>query len=124
EPPFFTPQNARRLATPRFAALVPLELADIVFAVDLIPAIFAVTSEPFLVFASNAFAILGLRSMYFLLADMIKRFRYLSVGLAAVLAFVGVKMLLIDVYKIPIAVSPAVIIAPLTVSFVWYSRTS
>jgi len=121
---FFTRQNAKRLATPLFAALVAVELADIVFAVDSIPAIFAVTSEPFLVFASNAFAILGLRSMYFLLADMIKRFRYLSVGLAAVLAFVGVKMLLIDVYKIPIAVSLAVIIATLAVSVVVSIRTT
>lgn len=113
---FFTRENAKRVATPLFAALVAVELADIVFAVDSIPAIFAVTSEPFLVFSSNAFAILGLRSMYFLLADMIKRFQYLSVGLAVVLAFVGVKMMLIDVYKIPIALSLGVIVTVLAVS--------
>ena len=107
---FFTKEGVKRVATPLFAALVAVEVADIVFAVDSIPAIFAVTNEPFLVFSSNAFAILGLRSMYFFLADMIQRFHYLSVGLAVVLGFVGVKMLLIDVYKIPIAVSLAVIV--------------
>lgn len=113
---FFTKENGKRLATPLFAALVAVEVADIVFAVDSIPAIFAVTSEPFLVFSSNAFAILGLRSMYFFLADMIKRFHYLSMGLAFVLAFVGIKMLLIDVYKIPIAVSLVVIVTILAVA--------
>ncbi len=115
---FFTVENGKRLATPLFAALVAVEVADIVFAVDSIPAIFAVTDEPFLVFTSNAFAILGLRSMYFFLADMIRRFEYLSVGLAAVLGFVGVKMLLIDFYEIPIAVSLGVIISILAISVV------
>ncbi len=113
---FFTFENGRRLATPLFAALVAVEIADVVFAVDSIPAIFAVTSEPFLVFTSNAFAILGLRSMYFFLADMIRRFEYLSVGLAGVLGFVGVKMLLIDVYKIPTVVSLGVVVGILAVS--------
>ena len=122
---FFTVENGKRLATPLLAALIAVEFADVVFAVDSIPAIFAVTSEPFLVFTSNAFAILGLRSMYFFLADMIKRFEYLSVGLAAVLAFVGAKMLLIDVYKIPIALSLGVIVAILAASvFVSLRKTT
>jgi tellurite resistance protein TerC len=89
--------------------LVLVESTDIVFAVDSIPAIFAVTQEPFLVFTSNAFAILGLRAMYFLLADLMHRFVYLKAGLAAILVFVGVKMLLLDVYKVPIAGSLTVI---------------
>jgi tellurite resistance protein TerC len=113
---FFTVQNGKRVATPLLAALVAVEFADVVFAVDSIPAIFAVTSEPFLVFTSNAFAILGLRSMYFFLAGMIQRFTYLSAGLAAVLAFVGIKMLLIDVYKVPIVVSLGVIVSIIGVS--------
>jgi tellurite resistance protein TerC len=115
---FFTVQNGKRLATPLLAALVAVEFADVVFAVDSIPAIFAVTSEPFLVFTSNAFAILGLRSMYFFLAGLIERFRHLSAGLAAVLAFVGIKMLLIDTYKIPILVSLGVIISIIGVSVI------
>ena len=86
-----------------------METTDLIFAVDSIPAIFAVTQDPFLVFTSNVFAILGLRAMYFLLADLMHRFVYLKVGLAAVLVFVGVKMLLLDVYKIPIALSLSVI---------------
>ncbi|WAC66063.1 TerC family protein [Agrococcus sp. SL85] len=97
------------LATPLLAVLVLVEVTDIVFAVDSIPAIFAVTSEPFLVFTANAFAILGLRAMYFLLADLIHRFVYLKVGLAIVLVWVGVKMALLDVLYIPTLVSLAVV---------------
>jgi tellurite resistance protein TerC len=97
------------LATPLLAVLVLVEVTDIIFAVDSIPAIFAVTSEPFLVFTANAFAILGLRAMYFLLADLIHRFRYLKIGLAFVLVWVGVKMALLDVVKIPTLVSLAVV---------------
>ena len=104
------------LATPLFVVLVLVETTDIVFAVDSIPAIFAVTQEPFLVFTSNAFAILGLRAMYFLLADLMNRFVYLKVGLAGILVFVGAKMLLLDVVKVPIAVSLAVIAAILALS--------
>jgi tellurite resistance protein TerC len=105
------------LATPLLAVLVLVEVTDVVFAVDSIPAIFAVTDEPFLVFTANAFAILGLRAMYFLLADLIHRFVYLKVGLALVLMWVGVKMLLkIDVYYIPTTVSLAVITTILGVS--------
>ncbi|WP_150308648.1 TerC family protein [Planctomonas psychrotolerans] len=106
------------VATPLLAVLVLVEVTDIVFAVDSIPAIFAVTSEPFLVFTANAFAILGLRAMYFLLADLIHRFIYLKVGLSAVLIWVGIKMLLLDVLYIPTTVSLAVVIAILTVSIV------
>ena len=104
------------VATPLFVVLVMVETSDIVFAVDSIPAIFAVTQEPFLVFTSNAFAILGLRAMYFLLADLMHRFVYLKLGLAAILVFVGVKMLLLDVYKVPIGVSLGVIALLITVS--------
>jgi tellurite resistance protein TerC len=93
-----------------------VETTDIIFAVDSIPAIFAVTQEPFLVFTSNAFAILGLRAMYFLLADLIDRFIYLKAGLAAILVFVGIKMLLLDVYKVPIWLSLSVIALCLTVA--------
>ncbi|GMA28910.1 TerC family protein [Arenivirga flava] len=106
------------VATPLLAVLVLVELTDIVFAVDSIPAIFAVTSEPFLVFTANAFAILGLRAMYFLLADLIHRFVYLKVGLSFVLIWVGVKMLLLDVVKIPTTVSLAVVATIIAVSIV------
>lgn len=97
------------VATPLLAVLVVIETTDIIFAVDSIPAIFAITDEPFIVFTSNAFAILGLRALYFLLAGMMDRFTYLKVGLAAVLVFVGAKMLLTDVWKAPIWASLAVI---------------
>jgi tellurite resistance protein TerC len=106
---FFVKESGRRLATPLLAVLVVVETTDIIFAIDSIPAIFAVTTDTFLVFTSNAFAILGLRALYFLLAGMIGRFTYLKVGLAAVLAFVGVKMLISEVYKIPIWLSLTVI---------------
>lgn len=104
------------VATPLLTVLVLVEVTDIVFAVDSIPAIFAVTQEPFLVFTSNAFAILGLRAMYFLLADLMHRFVYLKLGLALVLVWVGIKMLLLDLYKVPTGVSLAVVIALLTVA--------
>lgn len=106
------------VATPLLAVLVLVEITDIVFAVDSIPAIFAVTSEPFLVFTANAFAILGLRAMYFLLADLIHRFVYLKVGLSFVLIWVGIKMLLLDVLYIPTTVSLAVVATIITVSIV------
>ena len=106
------------LATPLLAVLVLVEVTDIVFAVDSIPAIFAVTSEPFLVFTANAFAILGLRAMYFLLADLIHRFVYLKLGLAAVLVWVGIKMLLLDVLYIPTTVSLAVVATIIAASII------
>lgn len=108
---FLVREGGKWVATPLLAVLVLVEVTDIVFAVDSIPAIFAVTQEPFLVFTSNAFAILGLRAMYFLLADLMHRFTYLKLGLALVLVWVGVKMLLLDVYKIPTGLSLAVVAA-------------
>ena len=113
---FWVRQGARWVATPLFVVLVLVEVTDIVFAVDSIPAILAVTQEPFLVFTSNAFAILGLRAMYFLLADLMHRFIYLKVGLAAILVFVGIKMLLLDVAKIPTFASLTVIALCLVVA--------
>ena len=115
---FWTKENGKRVATPLFLVLLLVEFTDLVFAVDSIPAIFAITQDPFLVFTSNAFAILGLRSMYFLLAGIMHRFVYLKYGLAAVLVFVGAKMMLLDVYKIPTAVSLGVVTGLLALSVV------
>ena len=112
----FTKQNGKRLATPLFAVLVLVEATDVIFAVDSVPAVLAVSHEQFIVFSSNAFAILGLRSLYFLLADMHARFSYLQEGLAIILAFVGMKMLIAEWYHIPTALSLAVIAIVLTAS--------
>lgn len=106
---FFIRENSRLAATPLFIVLVFIELTDLVFAVDSIPAIFAVTQDPFLVYTSNVFAILGLRSLYFLLADVVGKFHFLKLGLAAVLGFVGLKMLAVDVFKVPIGISLGII---------------
>ncbi|WP_299951136.1 TerC family protein [uncultured Modestobacter sp.] len=107
----------RLVATPLLAVLVVIEVTDVVFAVDSIPAIFAVTDEPFLVFTANAFAVLGLRAMYFLLADLVHRFVYLKTGLALVLVWVGVKMMLkVDLFYVPTTVSLAVIATIIGVS--------
>ena len=106
---FTVVRNGRRFATPLLLALVAVEVTDVIFAVDSIPAIYAITSDPFIVFTSNIFAILGLRSLYFLLAGYITRFAYLKVGLSVVLVFVGAKMLLMDVYKVPIGASLGII---------------
>jgi len=114
----FTRRSGALLATPLFAVLVLVEATDVVFAVDSVPAILAVSREPFIVFSSNAFAILGLRALYFALAGMAGRFRYLDLGLAAILAFVGVKMLIVQVYHLPIALSLTIIAAILTVAIV------
>jgi tellurite resistance protein TerC len=105
----FTMQNGRRLATPLFSVLLLIEATDVVFAVDSVPAVLAVSHEQFIVFASNAFAIMGLRALYFLIADMHDRFRYLQEGLAVILAFVGVKMLIHEWYAIPTWLSLVVI---------------
>ena len=99
---FFTTLNGRRYATPLFLVLILIETTDLIFAVDSIPAILAITQDQFIVYTSNVFAILGLRSLYFALAGVVHRFWLLSYGLAVVLVFVGIKMLLVDVYKIPI----------------------
>jgi len=104
--------------TPLFLVLVLVELTDLVFAVDSIPAIFAVTDDPFIVFTSNIFAILGLRAMYFLLADVADRFHLLKYGLAMILVFIGAKMLLLDVYKIPILIALGVVALILATSVI------
>ena len=106
---FWVRDAGRWVATPLFLVLLLVEASDLVFAIDSIPAIFAVTQEPFLVYTANVFAILGLRSMYFLLAGVVHRFVYLKYGLAAVLVFVGAKMMLVDIYKVPVAASLAVV---------------
>ncbi|WNG46891.1 TerC family protein [Archangium minus] len=113
---FFTMENGRKLATPLLMSLVLVELTDVLFALDSIPAIFAVTTDPFLVFTSNIFAIMGLRSLFFVLAGAVEKFSYLKVGLSGVLVFVGAKMALIDVVKVPSAVSLGVIALMLGVS--------
>ncbi|CAN5554820.1 TerC family protein [soil metagenome] len=114
----FTKKNGKRLATPLLAVLILIETTDVVFAVDSIPAILAVSREQFIVFSSNAFAILGLRALYFCLAGMADRFRYLNYGLGVVLAFVGVKMLIAELYHFPTWLSLAVIIVTITVTIV------
>ena len=117
----FTKENGRRFATPLFAVLVLIEATDVVFAVDSVPAILAVSREPFIVFAANAFAILGLRSLYFLLGGMQGKFRYLNVGLGVILAFVGVKMLLVGepfAVHLPTYLSLAIITAVMATSVV------
>ena len=114
----FTHVSGRMLATPLFAVLILIESTDVVFAVDSMPAILAVSREPFIVFSSNAFAILGLRALYFLLAGMAGRFRYLNLGLGVILAFVGVKMLIHEWYHMPIWISLTVIALVLTITIV------
>ena len=112
----FTKRNGRRLATPLFSVLLLIEVTDVVFAVDSVPAVLAVSREQFIVFASNAFAILGLRALYFLLADMHNRFAYLQQGLAIILAFVGIKMIIEPWYHIPTWLSLVVIAIVLSAS--------
>jgi tellurite resistance protein TerC len=113
---FFTRENAKLYGTPLFMCLIFIETADLVFAVDSIPAILAITQDKFIVYTSNVFAIMGLRSLYFALAGVIDRFRYLPIGLAFILAFVGTKMLIIDIYKIPVHYSLIVILTILVMS--------
>jgi tellurite resistance protein TerC len=113
---FFTYVNGVRMATPLLVVIMLIGIVDVIFAVDSIPAIFAITTDPFIVLTSNVFAILGLRAMYFVLAGMHERFHLLSYGLALVLVFIGVKMLLIDVYKIPVSWSLGVTVTVLAVT--------
>ncbi len=116
---FFVRENGLRYATPLFVVLLLVEVSDVIFAVDSIPAIFAVTKDPFIVYTSNVFAILGLRSLYFALAGVLDKFHYLKIGLGAVLSFVGVKMLLGHTpWKIDTLVSLAVIVGVLAVSVI------
>lgn len=115
---FLVREGGRLYATPLLLVLVAIEATDLVFAVDSVPAIFAITDDPFIVYTSNIFAILGLRSLYFALGGMMDRFHYLKTGLALVLTFVGMKMLIVGVYKLPIGVSLGVIIGLLVTSVV------
>ena len=122
---FFTVQNGIRYTTPLLLVLILVEITDIIFAVDSIPAIFAITTDPFIVLTSNIFAIMGLRAMYFLLADFASRFALLKYGLALVLVFIGTKMLLLDIYKIPTTWSLAVVAGLIGASVVlslYYTR--
>lgn len=122
---FFTIENGKRIATPLFLVLIMVELSDVIFAVDSIPAVFAVTTDPFIVLTSNIFAILGLRAMYFLLLDVADRFVFLKYGLSFVLSFIGVKMLIMHWIHIPIAISLSVVFGALGASVltsVIYSR--
>lgn len=120
---FFTMENGIKKATPLLLALIVIEVTDLVFAVDSIPAVFSVTQDAFVAFASNILAILGLRALYFVLADMVSKLRYLKPGLAAILGFIGTKMLLIDFIKIPSSVSLGVIVSILIVAGLssWYA---
>ncbi len=115
---FFVRENGKRFATPLFLVLLLVESTDLIFAVDSIPAIFAVTRDPFLVYTSNICAILGLRSLYFVLAGVMGKFAFLKLGLAAVLSFVGLKMTLVDLWKIPTPLSLGVIAGVLAISIV------
>lgn len=121
---FFTLENGKKIATPLFMVICLVGLTDVIFAVDSIPAIFAITSDPFIVLTSNVFAILGLRAMFFLLQAVAGRFHLLNYGLAVILVFIGTKMVLIDVYKIPVAVSLGVVVAILTVTMVLSVRSA
>lgn len=115
---FFIRRAGKLVATPLFLVLLLVESTDLVFAVDSIPAIFAVTEDPFIVYTSNVFAILGLRSLYFLLAGVVDKFYYLKLGLSVVLVFVGIKMVMVDLYKIPVGLSLGVIASILAISVI------
>lgn len=115
---FFTRQSGRLMATPLFLVLVFVEFSDVLFAVDSIPAILAISTDPFIVFTSNIFAILGLRSLYFVVANLMPQFYYLQHGLSTILGFVGAKMLLSDIYQIPTVTSLVIIVVVLIVSVV------
>ncbi|CZY19822.1 TPA: TerC family protein [Enterobacter hormaechei subsp. steigerwaltii] len=122
---FFVRKNDLLFATPLLLVLILVELSDVIFAVDSIPAIFAVTTDPFIVLTSNLFAILGLRAMYFLLAGAAERFSMLKYGLSVILVFIGIKMLIVDFYHIPIAISLGVVFGILLVTLIintWVNR--
>ena len=121
---FFTWQNGRRVATPLLLVVALVGVTDVIFAVDSIPAIFAITLDPFIVLTSNLFAILGLRAMYFLLRAVAGRFHLLTYGLAVILVFIGTKMMLIDIYKIPVLVALGVVVSILAVTMVLSVRTA
>jgi tellurite resistance protein TerC len=121
---FMTFENGKKIATPLFMVICLIALTDIIFAVDSIPAIFAITSDPFIVLTSNVLAILGLRAMYFLLAAVADKFHLLSYGLSIILIFIGIKMCLIDIYKMPVTVSLGVVVAILAITMIWSVRTA
>jgi tellurite resistance protein TerC len=121
---FFTLDNGKKVATPLLLVIALVGLTDIIFAVDSIPAIFAITTDPFIVLTSNIFAILGLRAMYFLLAAVAAKFHLLSYGLAVVLVFIGTKMLLIDVIKIPVLISLGVVVSVLAITMIWSVKSA
>lgn len=121
---FFVNINGKTIATPLFLCLLSIEFTDLIFAVDSIPAIFAITSDPFIVYTSNVFAIMGLRSLYFALGNIITKFPYLRYGLAIVLIFIGAKMLMIDIFKIPVLTSLLIIATILTISLFAGKRNS
>lgn len=115
---FFVKINAKTVATPLFIVLLLVEFTDLIFAVDSIPAIMAITSDPFIIFTSNVFAILGLRALYFALAGITQYFHYIKYGLSAILIFVGIKMVMVDFYKIPVMISLFTILGILVISVV------
>jgi tellurite resistance protein TerC len=117
---FWTVENGKKVATPLFMVICLIALTDVIFAVDSIPAIFAITSDPFIVLTSNVFAILGLRAMYFLLAAVANKFHLLNYGLAVILVFIGTKMCIVDFYKIPVSVSLGVVVGILALTM-WLS---
>ena len=121
---FWTIENGKKIATPLFMVICLIALTDVIFAVDSIPAIFAITSDPFIVLTSNVFAILGLRAMYFLLAAVANKFHLLNYGLAVILVFIGTKMCLIDVFKIPVSISLGVVVGILAVTMMLSVRSS
>lgn len=124
---FFVKKNGLLYATPLLLVLIMVELSDVIFAVDSIPAIFAVTTDPFIVLTSNLFAILGLRAMYFLLAGVAERFSMLKYGLAVILVFIGAKMLIVDIYHIPVPVSLGVVAGILTLTLLincWVNKVN
>jgi len=121
---FWTVENGRRIATPLFMVICLIALTDVIFAVDSIPAIFAITSDPFIVLTSNVFAILGLRAMYFLLAAVANKFHLLNYGLAVVLMFIGTKMCLVDIYKIPVLFSLGVVVCILALTMLLSVRSA
>lgn len=121
---FWTLENGRKIATPLFMGICLIALTDVIFAVDSIPAIFAITNDPFIVLTSNVFAILGLRAMYFLLAAVANKFHLLNYGLALILVFIGANMCLIDVYKIPVLFSLGVVVVILILTMILSVRTA
>jgi tellurite resistance protein TerC len=121
---YFVKENGKRVATVFFAALIVVEFSDILFAIDSIPAIFSITTDPFIVFSSNIFAILGLRNLYFFLANMLDKFHYMKFSLIGVLLFVGIKMLVVDLIKIPTSVSLFVILGLLLAGIVYSNYSS